>query len=95
MRWVPRTLTVYDSETHREALRTQGIETHLARRNQEHGNGLGIFRWVSERTLGWLHNFRRLRIRFDRNDEIQHALLIIAESIICFRTLQTRFCQAF
>jgi len=82
----------YDSSPHREELRKRGIEPHLAKRNQEHGSGLGIFRWVSERTLGWLHNFRRLRIRFDRNDEIHHAFPKIAESIICFRTLQTGFC---
>lgn len=82
----------YDSEPHRKELRRRGIEPYLAKRNQPHGSGLGIFRWVSERTLGWLHNFRRLRIRFDRTAEIHHAFLKIAESIICFRTLQQGFC---
>ena len=82
----------YDSEPHRKELRDREIEPHLAKRNQEHGSGLGIYRWVSERTLGWLHNFRRLRIRYDRSAEIHHAFLKIAESIICFRTLQTGFC---
>jgi transposase len=82
----------YDSEPHREELRKRGIEPHLAKRNQELGSGLDIFRWVSERTLGRLHNFRRLRIRFDRNDEIRHAFLKIAESIISFRKLQSEFC---
>lgn len=82
----------YDSESHRDQLRQRGIEPHLARRNQEHGSGLGVYRWVSERTLGWLHNFRRLRVRFDRSSDIHHAFLTIAESIICLRTLQHRFC---
>ncbi|MFY9255743.1 MAG: IS5/IS1182 family transposase, partial [Fuerstiella sp.] len=58
----------------------------------EHGSGLGVYRWVSERTLGWLHNFRRLRVRFDRSSDIHHAFLTIAQSIICLRTLQHRFC---
>lgn len=82
----------YDSEPHRQELRERGIEPHLAKRNQPHGSGLGIFRWVSERTLGWLHNFRRLRLRFDRTAKIHHAFLKIAESLICFRTLQRGFC---
>lgn len=77
----------YDSESHREELRRRGIEPHLARRNTEHGSGLGVFRWVSERTLSWLHGFRKLRIRFDRRDDIHEALLALAESLICFRML--------
>jgi len=52
------------------------------------------FRWVSERTLGWLHNFRRLRIRFDRRADIHHVLEI-AESVICVRVLQRGFCYDF
>jgi hypothetical protein len=27
-----------------------------------HGSGLGVFRWVVERTLAWLHRFRRLAL---------------------------------
>lgn len=82
----------YDSELHRKELRQRKIQPYLARRNQEHGSGLGVYRWVSERTLGWLHNFRRLRVRFDRRADIHHAFLKIAESMICFRVLKHRFC---
>jgi transposase len=82
----------YDSELDRKKLRQRKIQPYLARRNQEHGSGLGVYRWVSERTLGWLHNFRRLRVRFDRRADIHHAFLKIAESIICFRVLQHGFC---
>lgn len=82
----------YDSEPLRRKLREKRIEPHLAERGTGHGSGLGIYRWVSERTLGWLHNFRRLRIRFDRSDEIHHAFLKFAEAIICFRTLQQALC---
>jgi len=35
----------------------------IADRGQPHGSGLGIFRRVVERTIAWLHGFRRLRIR--------------------------------
>ena len=40
-----------DLEPHREGFHKRGVKPHLARRNQGHGSGLGIFRWVSERTL--------------------------------------------
>ena len=41
----------YDSEPHRKELRRRGIEPILAKRNTEHGSGLGVFRWPVERTL--------------------------------------------
>ena len=37
----------YDSEPHRAWLVRQGITPELARRQTEHGSGLGVFRWVS------------------------------------------------
>lgn len=77
----------YDSEPHREELRMRGIEPHLARRNTDHGSGLGIYRWVSERALSWLHQFRRLKTRYDRRDDIQEAFMKIAQALICFRAL--------
>ena len=51
----------YDSEPHREELRRRGIEPKLAKRNTEHGSGLGVYRWVVERFFSWLHGFRKLR----------------------------------
>ena len=79
----------YDSESHREHLRKRHIKPHLARRNEEHGSGLGVFRWVSERALSWLHGFRRLRTRYDRRDDIHEAFVTLAECLIHFRTLAT------
>lgn len=42
---------------------------------REHGTGLGTFRRVVERTISWLHGFRRLRIRWVRRDDIREAFL--------------------
>ena len=56
----------YDSRRHRQELRRRHIAPSLARRGAEHGSGLGVYRWVVERTLGWLHQFRRLRVRYER-----------------------------
>lgn len=82
----------YDSEPHRRELRGRGIKPFLAKRNTEHGSGLGVYRWVAERTQSWLHQFRRLRVRFDRRHDIHEAFLTLAESIICFRILNSGFC---
>ncbi len=82
----------YDSQPHRNALRERSIEPRIARRNTEHGSGLGVYRWVVERTLSWLHQFRRLRIRFERRACIHQAFLSIGCALICWRWLQKSFC---
>jgi transposase len=81
----------YDSAPHREALRLLGIAPILAKRATEHGSGLGVYRWVVERTLAWLHQFRRLRIRYERRADIHEAFLSIGCSLICFRYVNS-FC---
>jgi IS5 family transposase len=58
----------YSSNKHRQALRKQGIVPELARIGAPHGSGLGKTRWVVERSIAWLHNFRRLKIRYERYD---------------------------
>jgi transposase len=55
----------YDSDGHRMTLSGRGIRTAIARRNIPHGSGLGVLRWVVERTLSWLHQARRLRVRYE------------------------------
>jgi len=82
----------YDSELHCKEVRRRGIEPHLAKRNTEHGSGLGVHRWVSERTLSWLHQFRRLKTRYDRRADIQEAFMKIAQALICFRVLNWEYC---
>jgi transposase len=79
----------YDSKAHREELRERGIKPYLARRNTPHGSGLGVFRWVVERTISWLHGLRRLRTRYDRRADIHEAFVGLAECLICFRILVT------
>ena len=82
----------YHSRYHRDALKERGIEPVLAERNTQHGSGLGVFRWVVERTNAWLHQFRRLRVRYERRADIHEALLILGCIVICGRTLQSTFC---
>lgn len=78
----------YDSDPHREALAKQGIDTQIARRYTTHGSGLGVTRWVVERTIAWLHQFRRLRVRFERTATIHEAFLKLGCCLICWRFVQ-------
>jgi transposase len=82
----------YDSQAHREALQEVGMTPQIAHRRTEHGSGLGRYRWVVERTLSWLHRFRRLRIRYERRADIHQAFLTIACVLICHRYLENAFC---
>ena len=73
----------YDSGPHRRELRHRGIVPVLAHRAAGHGSGLGTTRWVVERTLSWLHQFRRLRIRWERRADIHQAFLTLGCILIC------------
>ena len=68
----------YDSNAHRQQLRDRHIRPFLGRRRRSHGSGLCIYRWVIERTLSWLHQFRRLRGCYERRPDINQALLLSA-----------------
>lgn len=75
----------YASRAHQAWLRGQGIAPRIARYGVESRERLGRWRWVMERTLGWHHRFRRLRIRFERRADIQQAFLPLACMLICWR----------
>jgi transposase len=77
----------YASEPHKKQLRDLGIKPVIARQRQPHGSGLGKTRWVVERTLSWLHQFRRLRVRWERRKDIHEAFMFIGCIIIAFRLL--------
>lgn len=82
----------YDSEDDRVALREIGTTPHIPKRGSDHGSGLGKKRWVVERTLSWLHQFRRLRIRYERRLDIHQAFLTIGCILICHRMLTEAYC---
>jgi len=64
----------YDSQPHRKKLRKKGITPELVKRRC--GNGLGVYRWVVEHALAWFNRNRRLRVRYDRRDDIHQASLL-------------------
>ena len=79
----------YDSDPHRMTLSCRGVATAIARRNAPHGSGLGFFRYVVERTLALLHQFRRLRVRYDKRADVHEAFVTIAMAWICWRRLHS------
>src|SRR5690625_929320 len=81
----------YDYDHHRKTLRDRGIVPRIARRNIDHGSGLGTVRWVVERTFAWLHQFKRLRTRYERRADIHLGLLQLGCVLICYRQLPTSF----
>ena len=75
----------YDAEKKiRQPLRARGIEPFIARRNTEPGSGLGKYRWVVEAAFAWLFAYRRLRVRYEKRDDIHEAFLTIGCLLICW-----------
>jgi IS5 family transposase len=79
----------YDSQPHRDRLAARGIVAIFGRRRTSHGRGLGVFRWVVERTLAWLHRFRRPAVRYERHDRVHHAFLTLGCALICWNYLKS------
>ena len=79
----------YDHDKYRRLLWARGVKPVIARRRTAHGSGLGRHRWVVERGFAHLHNFRRLRTRYERDPEIHIAFLTLACAILCWRRLRS------
>ena len=81
----------YDHDKYRRLVRATGIRPVIARRGMAHGSGLGVHRWVVERSLAWYHGMKRLRIRWERRDDIHEAFLGLATCVITYRHVR-RLC---
>jgi len=83
----------YDSDPLRERLARRGIaliaphHKNRTRPPTQDGRALRGYkrRWIVERTIGWLGNFRRLVVRYDRSLTIYQAFFHIACSMIVLR----------
>ena len=82
----------YDAEEKiRKPLRRRGIVPRIAKRNTGRGSGLGTVRWVVEAAFSWLFKQRRLRVRYEKRDDIHQAFLIIGCLLICWHQV-SGFC---
>ncbi len=79
----------YDHDKYRRELWARGIKPMIARRGEDNGSGLGTQRWVVERSFTWLHQFRRLRIRWERDPDQHLAFMHLACAIVCWRRLSS------
>jgi transposase len=64
-----------------------GVKPLITRRGSEHGLVLGKERWAVERTFVWLHNLRRLRIRYERSAELHMVFMLLGCAVVCQRKL--------
>ena len=84
-----------DSDKLRDAFQQRGIELICPhRRNRkktkrQDGRKLRRYtrRWKIERTIGWLHNFRRIVVRYERNIKMYSAFIHVACLMITLRKL--------
>jgi transposase len=81
----------YDIPRCRRALHRRRIKVRIARKGVESSQKLGRHRWVVERTLAWLGQFRRLTVRYERREEIRQAFHALGCSLLCFTAVQ-RYC---
>ena len=82
----------YDAEEKiRKPLRQRKTKPLIAKRYTKNGSGLGKFRYVVEAAFDWLFNQRRLRVRYEKRDDIHQAFLIIGCFLICWRRIM-EFC---
>ncbi|NDZ85845.1 hypothetical protein G3I23_09740 [Streptomyces sp. SID10115] len=82
----------YDHDIYRRQPWQRGIRPVIARRAEPHGTGPGIFPYIVERTIAFRHGFRRLRIRWERRDDIREAFHNLTICLITHRHIQ-RLCQ--
>jgi transposase len=74
----------YDHDKYRRELRRRGVRPVIA----QHGSGIGRQRGVVERTFAWLHNPRRLRTRYERDDRLHLAFMLLGCAVVCQRRLR-------
>ena len=77
----------YDIPRCRQALTQRHIKVRIARKGIDASQRLGRHRWVVERTLSWLSQYRRLTIRYERRADIHDAFLTLGCALICFKAL--------
>ena len=82
----------YDYPRCRQALRKRSITPRIARRGIDSSERLGRYRWVVERTLSWLNRYRRLKVRYERRDDIHQTFLSLGCALSCWNVLQQQFC---
>jgi len=82
----------YDDQKMDEFLHNLGYIIHVKRRGQDATPGIGepIYparRWKVERTISWLNNMRKLRVRWEKKAANYRALWLLASALIVYRLI--------
>ena len=81
----------YDIPRCRAFLRQRRIADRIARKGVDGSAHLGRHRWVVERSLAWLSQFRRLTVRYERRVDIHEAFLTLSCALLCANAID-RLC---
>jgi transposase len=81
----------YDYPRCHGVLKQRHIISRIARKGIDSSTRLGRYRWVVERTLAWLNRYRRLKVRYERREDIHQAFLTLGSALICWNFIE-RFC---
>ena len=68
--------------------RIQSLLAPYGKARTEHGSGLGKTRYVVERSLSWMGNFRRLKLCYEQFGEHFQAFHELAASLICANRIE-------
>jgi transposase len=68
--------------------RVQPLLAPYGKARTKHGSGLGKTRYVVERSLSWMSNFRRLKLCYERFGEHFQAFHELAASLICANRIE-------
>lgn len=68
--------------------RVRALLAPYGKGRKEHGSGLGKTRYVVERSLSWMSNFRRLKLCYERFGEHFQAFHELAASLICANRIE-------
>ena len=68
--------------------RVDSLLAPYGKARKEHGSGLGKTRYVVERTLSWMGNFRRLKLCYERFGEHFQAFHELAACLICANRIE-------
>jgi transposase len=82
----------YDAEEVDELLEALGYTGHVKRRGQSEEPGVGEVvyparRWKVERSISWLNNMRKLRVRWEKKAENYRGLWLLAAALITYRRI--------
>ncbi len=82
----------YDAEEADLLLEELGYTGHIKRRGEDDAPGVGepIYparRWKVERSISWLNNMRKLRVRWEKKAENYRGLWMVAAALITYRRI--------